>query len=181
MTRRSRIHFSKFSTGGNVVYHVTNYGVGGYTFTQSVVKFVMLLREGHHFDGVVFYGGANDVDYAYEVGEAGGLAEEEMVRIAFEGGLWDKLKESGKEQLNACVLCLAASVAVRHLPLLSDYVTPVLVRVRDAIHFKRGQSADDDAVPMAKGIAGPTRSRTGCWSRSPRHMRCSTWSSGSRA
>jgi hypothetical protein len=31
--------------GGDVTYHVTNYGVSGYTFTQSLIKLVTLLRD----------------------------------------------------------------------------------------------------------------------------------------
>ncbi|HUL72267.1 MAG TPA: SGNH/GDSL hydrolase family protein [Vicinamibacterales bacterium] len=147
--------FSKLANagGGPVVYHVTNYGVGGYTFTQSVYKLLELLREGRHFDLVIFYDGANDIDYAYDFGEAGALAEEDLVRTRLEGSPWAKMTQFGKEQLNACVLCFAVSVVARHTPFLEDRLTPWLVRVRDAIHFKKGKGEDTDEEPLAEEIA----------------------------
>ncbi|MFI5178048.1 MAG: SGNH/GDSL hydrolase family protein [Vicinamibacterales bacterium] len=147
--------FSKLAnaSGGPAVFHVTNYGVGGYTFTQSVYKLLELLREGRHFDFVVFYGGVNDIDYAYDLGQAGGLAEEDLVETRLEGGIWAKVRQLGKDQLNACVTCMAIGVTARHTPFLQDHLTPLLVRARDAIHFKRGQGDATDEEPLAEAIA----------------------------
>ncbi len=80
------------SSPGDVVYHVTNYGVSGYTFTQSVMKLVTLLRDGHHFDAVIFYGGDNDIDYAYNLGEVGALESEDLVRTRLEGSVVDRIR-----------------------------------------------------------------------------------------
>ena len=148
-------HFSSLANaqGGGVVYHVSNYGVGAYTFTQSVYKLVGLLREGQHFDAVIFYGGVNDVDYAYNLGKAGALAEEDLVETRLEGGMWDKVAQFGKDQLNACVLCMTAGVLARHTPFLQDHLTPLIVRARDAIHFKKGQNDETDEEPLAEEIA----------------------------
>src|SRR5262245_5246193 len=118
--------------GRNVTYHVTNYGVSGYTFTQSVIKLVTLLRNGHHFDAAIFYGGDNDIDYAYNLGAAGALEAEDMVRIRLERSAGERMAEFGREQINNCVLCLAGVVFVRNVPGLRDHVSPSLVRLRDA-------------------------------------------------
>jgi lysophospholipase L1-like esterase len=146
--------FSKLANApGGVVYHVTNYGVGAYTFTQSVYKLVELLREGRRFDAVIFYDGANDVDYAYNLGKAGALAEEDLVETRLEGGVWAKAVQFGKDQMNACVLCMTAGMLARHTPFLQDHLTPLIVKARDAIHFKKGQNDDTDEEPLAEDIA----------------------------
>ncbi len=141
------------AVNGNVTYHVTNYGVSGYTFTQSIMKLVTLLRDGHHFDAVIFYGGDNDIDYAYNLGEPGALEEENMVRVRLEGSLGERMAQFGREQINGCVLCLAGVVFVRNIPGLRDHVTPYIVRLRDALHFKRGQSSERDVDAFADRIA----------------------------
>jgi hypothetical protein len=148
-------HFSRLAnaSGGGTAYHVTNFGVGGYTFTQSVFKFLTLLRDGHRFDYVIFYDGANDIDYAYETGQVGGLFGEEILRTKLEGSFWDRLREGTKAQINACVLCLGGVVLVRRTPILRDYLAPGLVRLRDAVNMKRGQSEDGDVAPFADAIA----------------------------
>lgn len=148
-------HFSKLAneSGGGTVYQVTNYGVGGYTFTQSVFKFLTLLRDGQRFDYVIFYDGANDVDYAYETGQAGGLFGEEILRTTLEGTVWDRFREGTKAQINACVLCLGGVVLVRSTPILKDYLAPGLVRLRDAVNMKRGQSDEGDVALFAAEIA----------------------------
>ena len=137
----------------NGTYHVTNYGVSGYTFTQSLMKLITLLRDGHHFDAVVFYGGDNDIDYAYNLGEVGALEEETMVRVRLEGSASERVAQFGREQINSCVLCLAGVVLVRNVPGFRDHVTPYLVRIRDAFHFKRGQSSEHDVEAFADRIA----------------------------
>jgi lysophospholipase L1-like esterase len=139
--------------GGNVTYHVTNYGVSGYTFTQSLIKLVTLLRDGRHLDGVIFYGGDNDIDYAYNLGQVGALEQENMVRVRLEGSAGERMTEFGSEQINSCVLCLAGVVLVRNMPGLRDHVSPYLMRIRDALHFKKGQSDGHDVDRLADGIA----------------------------
>jgi lysophospholipase L1-like esterase len=139
--------------GSDVMYHVTNYGVSGYTFTQSLIKLVTLLRDGRHIDAVIFYGGDNDIDYAYNLGAVGALEAENMVRVRLEGSAGERIAEFGREQINGCVLCLAGVVFVRNMPGLRDYVSPSLVRIRDALHFKRGQRDEHDVDRLADGIA----------------------------
>jgi lysophospholipase L1-like esterase len=139
--------------GGNVTYHVTNYGVSGYTFTQSLIKLLTLLRDGRHIDAVIVYGGDNDIDYAYNLGEVGALEAENMVRVRLEGTAGERITEFGREQVNGCVLCLAGVVLVRNVPGLRDYVSPYLVRIRDVLHFKRGQGDEHDVDRLADGIA----------------------------
>ena len=149
-------HFSRLANAsppGDVVYHVTNFGVSGYTFTQSVMKLVTLLRDGHHFDAVIFYGGDNDIDYAYNLGEVGALESEDLVRTRLEGNVVNRIGEFGKEQLNACVLCLAGVILARNTALLKDHLTPYLLRLRDVAHFKKGQSDEHVVESLAEGIA----------------------------
>jgi lysophospholipase L1-like esterase len=149
-------HLSRLANGsgdGSVVYHVTNFGVSGYTFTQSLVKLVTLLRDGHRFDAVVFYGGDNDIDYAYDLGEVGALEAENLVRTRLEGSILDRIAEFAKEQINGCVLCIAGVVIARNTAILKDHVSPSLVRLRDFAHFKKGRTDDHDVEQFAGGIA----------------------------
>lgn len=140
-------------TPDGVVFHTTNYGVSGYTYTQSVFRLLTLLREGHHFDVVVFYDGANDTDYAYELGEAGALDGEDVAEIRIEGSAIRKFGLFVKEEMNDCVLCLAGAIVARHTPVVRSYVTPYIVKLRDAIHFKRSQDEGRDMEQMAQSIA----------------------------
>jgi lysophospholipase L1-like esterase len=149
----ARIAASDPDTASPSPLEVTNYGVSSYTFTQSVFKLITLLRDGRHIDGVIFYGGANDIDYAYQYGVAGALYEEDVVETRVEGRLWDRARLWGREQINACVLCLGAAVIVRHVPGVSGYVMPRLVRLRDWLLFKKGASGPDDVEPLARSIA----------------------------
>jgi lysophospholipase L1-like esterase len=141
------------STADGTVYHVTNFGVSGYTFTQSLMKLVTLLRDGRHFDAVIFYGGDNDIDYAYNLGEVGALEAEDLVRTRLEGSVTQRLRAFGKEQVNACVLCLAGVILARNTALLADHLTPYLLKLRDLAHFKKGQADGNDVQPFASGIA----------------------------
>jgi lysophospholipase L1-like esterase len=134
-------------------YHVVNYGVSSYTFTQSVFKFLTLLRDGHHFDNAIFDGGANDVEYAYDLGSVGALYGEDVVRTKVEGSFWDQAALITKEQINACVLCLGGLVLIRNAPLLKDHLPHTLVRMRDWLHFRKGQAGGDDVGPTAGAIA----------------------------
>jgi lysophospholipase L1-like esterase len=52
-------------------YQVTNYGEPGYTFTQELVYFVLLLKAGQIPDYVVFFDGVNDIYGAYQNGRPG--------------------------------------------------------------------------------------------------------------
>ena len=49
-------------------YRVSNYGLPGFTFLQEIIKFTLLLQQGHRPHYVVFYDGANDVYAAYQSG-----------------------------------------------------------------------------------------------------------------
>jgi lysophospholipase L1-like esterase len=142
------------STASNVVYHVENYGVSGYTHTQAIVKLILLLREGKKFDYVVMYNGANDIDNAYEAGKAGAIYGEKTVENRLYGGLWGQAKEKVKDQLTSCGLCRLVITTSRHTPFLKDYLTPLLVQTRKFLLFKEGATkSEEDLVPFAQGIA----------------------------
>ena len=151
-------HFSKLANGEanarGVNYLVKNYGVSSYTFTQSLMKLILLLREGERFDYVIFYGGANDIDNAYAAGEAGALYNEDVLRRKLEGGLATELKEFAKVQINSCGICRAILTVSRNTPVLRDYLTPYLVRLRRAVLFQEGQKKDDRGIAeFGKDIA----------------------------
>ncbi len=65
-------YFSKLLNNNEYNYLVYNYGEGGHTFTREVINLIILLREGHRPDYVIFYDGANDVDGAYQSAIPGG-------------------------------------------------------------------------------------------------------------
>jgi len=148
--------FSKLinNATSNVVYQVENYGFSGYTYTQAVMKLVLLLREGKKFDFVVFYNGANDVDNAYEAGSVGALYAEKTVENRLDGGLWGQLKEAAKNQIGSCGLCRLVITFSRNTPFFRDHLTPLLVQIRKLSLFKEGASkSDEDVSPFAQGIA----------------------------
>lgn len=151
-------YFSKLANdeanARGVYYLVRNYGVSSYTFTHSLMKLILLLREGERFDYVVFYNGANDIDNAYEAGEAGALYNERGMRRKLEGGLAGELKEFAKAKINSCGICRAILIVSRNTPILRDYLTPYLVRLRRAVLFQEGQKKDDQEIAeLARGIA----------------------------
>jgi lysophospholipase L1-like esterase len=59
---------------------VYNYGETGYTFTQEIIHLILLLREGHKPDYVIFYDGVNDVYGAYQSGKAGTIQNVSIMR-----------------------------------------------------------------------------------------------------
>jgi hypothetical protein len=75
------------------------------------------------------------------------------VRTRLEGSVTQRLAAFGKEQVNACVLCLGGIVLARNTAVLKDHLTPYLLKVRDLAHFKKGQAEAHDVEPFASGIA----------------------------
>lgn len=66
------------------IYEVVNYGEKGYTFTQGVIQLILLLREGHRPDYVVFYDGVNDVYAGYQAGKAELIQNNDIIAAKFE-------------------------------------------------------------------------------------------------
>ena len=84
-------------------YHsiVKNYGESGYTFTQGMMRLILLLKEGHRPQLAIFYDGVNEVSTAYHNGQAGviGLAAElqsflEWKRRSYVGQMGSLVKEA---------------------------------------------------------------------------------------
>ena len=74
---------------------VYNYGERGYTFTQNIIHLVLLLREGHIPNRVIFYDGANDVISAYFTGRAETNGLDYEVSKAFEWKRQATMKQIG--------------------------------------------------------------------------------------
>ena len=64
-------HLSRLLHAHGHRFMVHNYGDIAYTFTQEFINLILLLKEGHRPDYVVFYDGVNDVYGAYQAGVAG--------------------------------------------------------------------------------------------------------------
>lgn len=143
-------HFSKLvnaeANGNGIYYFVENYGVASYTFTQSLMKLILLLREGERFDHVIFYSGANDIDNAYDAGEAGALFAERELKMKLSGSTSEKFKEFLRGQVWQCATCQALVIIARNTPVVKDYVMPVFWRVKDAVFPKGGQALDEGGV-----------------------------------
>ncbi len=136
------------------IYEVYNYGVSGYTYTQAIIKLALLLREGAHFDYVIFYNGANDIDNAYEAGYAGADFQENIVKERIYGGFTGQVVAALKNQIGSCGLCRLGITVARNTPILKTYLTPKLVYLRKLSLFKAGSSKTDDATPQfARDIA----------------------------
>jgi len=90
-------------------FKVTNFGEGGYTFTQSIIRLSLLLREEKRPDYVVFYDGVNDVAAAYESGEAGRAVNLFLIEDQIQSGNWGKIKAGLRGILKEnCTACQAA-------------------------------------------------------------------------
>ncbi len=61
-------------------FHIINYGEKSYTFTQGLFKLILLLRDGHKPDYVLFYDGINDVHGAYASGQVGMTSVTDNIR-----------------------------------------------------------------------------------------------------
>ncbi|MFC1709275.1 SGNH/GDSL hydrolase family protein [Candidatus Omnitrophota bacterium] len=72
-------------------FFVTNYGEKGYIFLQEILQLVLLLREGHRPDYVIFYDGVNDVYSAYKSGMAGTNYDYSSIK--------EKLEKSNKDSI----------------------------------------------------------------------------------
>ena len=88
-------YLSKFLNEKGYRVHVKNYGVTGHVFTQEVVRLMMLLREGHRPDHVIFYDGTNDVYSAFQSGVAGTFQNVARTRerLAHKTG-WNEVRTS---------------------------------------------------------------------------------------
>ena len=62
---------SKLLNDNGYDFAVYNYGESAYVSTQEVIQLILLLKEGHRPDYVIFYDGANDVYVAYQSGIIG--------------------------------------------------------------------------------------------------------------
>lgn len=61
-------------------FEICNYGERGYVILQEIVHLVLLLRDGHRPDYVLFYDGVNDVYAAYQAGSAGAVLNTSRIR-----------------------------------------------------------------------------------------------------
>lgn len=98
-------HVSRLLNKEAQEYLVHNYGQPGYTFMQEVMKLILLLREGHRPDYVVFYDGVNDVYGAYQSGKAGTFQNILLIK--------DKLERKGPTSLQHFLLA-AKGTLVKH-------------------------------------------------------------------
>lgn len=57
---------AKKLSGSNYRFEVTNFGESGYVFMQSIIKLILLLKDGERPDYVIFYQGVNDVYLSYQ-------------------------------------------------------------------------------------------------------------------
>lgn len=60
-------------------FKIYNYSEYAYTFTQGIIRLVLLLRDGHRPDYVITYDGINDIWTAFQSGEAGTLNNQFVV------------------------------------------------------------------------------------------------------
>ncbi len=143
-------HISKRVNSGEKntarVYAVENDGVSGYTFTQSVLDLLLRLREGQRFDYVVFYNGANDIDNAYDAGEAGALYGETLIKHKLQGGTWANLKDALVAKVGNCATCRALVILARNTPIVKDYLTPYILQIKDSLQFNAAQKKDDAGI-----------------------------------
>ena len=83
-------------------YLVYNYGQSGYIFMQEIMKLMLLLREGHRPDYVLFYDGINDVYAAYQSGRVGTIQNVDHIK--------KKLKQVQPTPLQHFILAVKGTV-----------------------------------------------------------------------
>ncbi|MFZ2088179.1 MAG: SGNH/GDSL hydrolase family protein [Desulfobaccales bacterium] len=71
---------SKRLNQGQTRYVVENYGEKGFSLTQEVINLVLLLKQGHIPDYVIFYDGINEVMVGTKNGEPGSIFGAETIR-----------------------------------------------------------------------------------------------------
>jgi lysophospholipase L1-like esterase len=64
-------YLSKILNQHDYSFIVMNYGESGYTFTQGLMRLLLLLKEGHRPRLTIFYDGVNEISAAYHIGQAG--------------------------------------------------------------------------------------------------------------
>ncbi len=97
------------NSGSGREFVVSNYAEGGFVLLQEIARLTILLESGARPDYVIFYDGANDVAFSYQIGEGGteGMAKffegrfEEYQRPALTVAI-NYLKDALK---NACQAC----------------------------------------------------------------------------
>lgn len=72
-------YFSKLLNYKKKKYFVFNYGETGYTFTQELVQLILLLRDGHRPNYIIFYDGINDVYATYQSGKVANIQNLELI------------------------------------------------------------------------------------------------------
>ncbi len=73
-------HLSKLLNSSGYAFSVHNHAQLAYTFKQEIIRLVLLLREGHRPDYVIFYDGANDVYGTYQSGIPGSIMNVSTMR-----------------------------------------------------------------------------------------------------
>jgi len=94
-------YLSKMLYQNDYDFQVSNYGETAYGFLKEIFHLILLLRDGHRPDFVIFYDGVNDVYGAYQSGVAGTPQNVELMK--------KKLKASypsEKEQLKNSLIYL---------------------------------------------------------------------------
>ena len=79
-------------------FKVFNYSVPGYTFMQGVLHLILLLKEGHAPQYVIFYDGFNEIYAAHQHGIAGTMHNQFMTRdrlkLRYRDAVWNGIKEA---------------------------------------------------------------------------------------
>ena len=79
-------YLSRRLNDNGYAFYLYNYGALAYTFEQEIIHLILLLREGHRPDYVIFYDGANEVWASYVSGIPGSPMNLSIMR--------EKLRES---------------------------------------------------------------------------------------
>ncbi|MDI6854072.1 MAG: SGNH/GDSL hydrolase family protein [Deltaproteobacteria bacterium] len=101
-------YLSKYLNREHSKFRVINYGEPAYTFTQEIVYFILLLKEGKIPDYVIFFDGVNDIYAAFQSGRTGVTHNLASMRKKLTTSTSDLLKEKLKNKVLNSILTLKA-------------------------------------------------------------------------
>lgn len=138
-------------------FTVTNYGQPAYTSTQEIVRLMLLLRDGHRPDYVLFYDGINDVMAAEQSGTPGTPIQLDLIRAAWSWiklyKPWDTPTQSISYVILNRVLELLAEHSMIYKAIGNIPGVEVIIDPHTQSPCTGEQSSDEDLRLLADGIA----------------------------
>lgn len=144
-------YLSKLLNNNGYDFAVHNYGEISYVATQEIIQLILLLKEGHRPDYVIFYDGVNDVYVAYQSGIIGAHHNLSIVKekLSAVWGTQRRIQDIQRLVLGKLYLILAEDCMIyRTLGNIS-----VLVSLQQQFQEAASKYSDEELQLLAEDIA----------------------------